>query len=55
MDMASGIQIFGVGVCISHSANTIEKSMNPAILPLAVGKIKGQTELFSLGIVTGLG
>ena len=29
--------------------------MNPTVLPPATAKIVGQTELFSLGMVTGLG
>ena len=28
--------------------------MHPAIRPLAMGKIVGQTELFKIGIATGL-
>ena len=29
--------------------------MHPTILPLGMGKIVGQKELFSLGMATGLG
>ena len=43
-------------VCISHSANnTLGKSMNPTILPPAMGRIVRQTELFSFDIATSLG
>ena len=41
--------------CISHWTNTIGKGMNPIILPLAMGKIVGQTRFFSLGEATNLG
>ena len=40
---------------ISKSSDTLRKGMNPAILPLAIEKIVGQTGLFSLGIATSLG
>ena len=33
MDMVTHIQIFGKAVFISHSANTLDKGMNPTILP----------------------
>ena len=46
--------ILGEAVCISLSADTIGKCMNPTALPLAIGKIVGQTELFSLGMPTAL-
>ena len=29
--------------------------MNPTILPPAIGKLAGQTNLFNLGMATGLG
>ena len=38
--------------CISHSANTLEKGMNPTRLPWALGR---QTRLFDLGMATSLG
>ena len=38
MDMASRVQILNEAVCISYSANTLQKGMNPIILPLAMGK-----------------
>ena len=38
---------------ISHSANTLGKDMNQAILPLAIGKIKGQRGIFSFVTATG--
>ena len=40
---------------IKNSTNTLGKSMNPIILPPAMGKIVGQTGLFSLGEATSLG
>ena len=42
-------------VCISHGTNTLKKSMNLTILLPAMGKIVGQTGLFSLGRGIGLG
>ena len=33
MDMATQVQILDEAVCISYSANTIVKGMNPTILP----------------------
>ena len=47
------VQIQDEAVCISHSANALGKSMNPTILPLAMGEI-GQTKLFNLGMATGI-
>ena len=41
--------------CISHRTNTLQKGMNPIILPPAMGKIVGQTVFFSLGEATSLG
>ena len=40
--------------CISHSASTFGKGMNPTCLPPAMGKMLKQTELFSLGMVISL-
>ena len=37
-------------VCISHSANTLGKGMNPTILHQAMSKIVGQTGLFYDGM-----
>ena len=37
-----------MAVCISHSANTLDKGINITILPPAMGKIVGQTGLFNL-------
>ena len=34
MDMVTKVQILDKTVCISHSANTLEKGMNPTIPPL---------------------
>ena len=36
IDMVTGVQILGKAVCISPSANTLGKGMNPIILPPAV-------------------
>ena len=33
MDMAIQVQILDKAVCISHSANILEKGMHPTILP----------------------
>ena len=55
MDTATRVQIMDVTDCISHCTNTLGKSMNPIILPLAMGKIVGQTRFFSLGEATRLG
>ena len=55
MDLATRVQILDEAVCISHSANILEKGMNPTILPPSMGNIVGQTGLFSLGMATGLG
>ena len=52
MDTANWVQIPDKAVCISQSANTLGKDMNPTILPLATGKIVGQTNFFSVGIAT---
>ena len=38
MDMANWVQNLEEAVCISHCANTLEKGMNPTILPPAMGK-----------------
>ena len=38
MDMVTTVQILDKAVCISHSANTNGKGMNPTILPPAMGK-----------------
>ena len=35
-------------VCISHSPNTLGKSMNPTIPAPTMGEIVGQTGLFNL-------
>ena len=42
MDMATRVQILGETDYISHSTNTLEKGMNPIILPLAMGKQQGR-------------
>ena len=41
--------------CIFYSTNTLRRDMNSTNLPQAMGKIVGQTVLFSLGLVTCLG
>ena len=38
MDMPTRVQILDEEVYISHSINTLEKNMNPTILPLPKGK-----------------
>ena len=38
VDSAIQVQILIKAVCISHSANTFEKAMNPTILSQAIGK-----------------
>ena len=38
MDMVIGVQILDKAVCISHSANTLEKGKNPTILSPAMSK-----------------
>ena len=38
MDTVTRVQILDMVVCISHSANTFRKAMNPVILPPAIGK-----------------
>ena len=47
MDSATQVQILDETDCISHSANTLAKGMNPIILPPAM--------FFSLGEATSLG
>ena len=55
MNSATRVQILEGTDCISHSTNTLEKGMNPIILSPAMGKLVGQTRLFSLGEATSLG
>ena len=38
MDTATRVQILDETDCLSHSTNTLEKGMNPIILPPAMGK-----------------
>ena len=38
MDTATRVQILDEYDCISRSTNTLEKGMNPIILPPAMGK-----------------
>ena len=38
MEMATRVQMLDEAVCISHSTNTLDKGMNPTILPLAMVK-----------------
>ena len=49
MDIAARVQVLDKTIFISHNTNTFGKGMNPTILPPAMGKIVGQTGLFSLG------
>ena len=53
MDTVIRVQILDETDYISHSTNT--QSMNPIILPLAMGKIVVQTSFFRLGEATSLG
>ena len=39
MDMTTWVQILDETDCISHSANTLGKGMNPIILPPAMDKL----------------
>ena len=55
MDPANRVQVMDKTDCISHSANILKKDIHPTILPLTMGKIVGQTGLFSLDIAAGLG
>ena len=55
MDMATRVHILDENDCILHSTNTLGKGINPIILPPAMSKIVGQTEIFSLGEATSLG
>ena len=48
-----GVQILDETDCISLSTNTLEKGMNPIILPPVMGKL--QTRFLSLGEATNLG
>ena len=55
MDSATQVQTLDKAVCISHSANTLRKSINPTILLLPVmSKIVGQSVLFNFGMATSL-
>ena len=38
MGTATQVQILDKTDCISHSTNTLEKGMNPIILPTDIGK-----------------
>ena len=38
MDIVDQVQTLNKAVCISHSANILEKGMNPTILPSAMDK-----------------
>ena len=40
--------------CISLRVNNFGKGMNPIILPIAMGKIVGQTVLLNLVMTSGL-
>ena len=53
--MATRVHILDETDCISHSTNTPGKGINPIILPPSMGKIVGQTRVFSLGEATSLG
>ncbi len=55
MNTATRVQILDETDWISYSTNTLGKGLNPIILPPFMGKIVGQTRLFSLGQATCLG
>ena len=55
MNIVTLVQTLDEAICISHSTNTLWKSMNQAILLPAMGEIVGKTGLFSLGMATDLG
>ena len=55
MDTVTWVQIPVKAAYISHSANTIVKSMNPIIHSPAMGKAVGLTRLFDRGMTTGIG
>ena len=55
MDTATRDQILDESFCISHSANTFGKGMNPTPLTRGMGKIFGKTGPFSPGMATALG
>ena len=42
MDTVTRVQTLDETVCISHSADTFGKGMNPVILPPAIGKYQGR-------------
>ena len=48
MDTVTRVQIMDEAVCISHSANTFGKGMNPTILSSAIGKYKGSSLVWQL-------
>ena len=52
MDTVTRVQILDEADCISYNTNTLGKGMN---LLSNYGQIVGQTELFNLGMATGLG
>ena len=54
MDTMTQVQILEETVCISHSTNTLGKSMNQTILPPAMDKIVDHTGFFSLGMAPSL-
>ena len=55
MNSVTRVQFLDKTICISLSANTLWKGVNPTILPPAMDKIVGQTVLFNLVMVTSLG
>ena len=56
MDTVIQVQILDKVICISYSANTLEKSMHPTIYsPFSYEQIMGQPVIFNLGMTTGLG
>ena len=55
MDSVNRVQNLDKTVYISHSANTLGKSMNQIILPPAMVKIVGHSRLFNFDMATDLG
>ena len=53
MDMATHFQILDEAVCISHISNTNGEWIQ--LFSPAMGEMVGQTEIFSLGMLTSLG
>ena len=55
MDTVTQVQILDEAVCVSHNSITFGKGMNLTVLHLGMGKITGQTKLFTIGMACSLG